>query len=140
MAKKINVGDTVQLIYNCQVVGHADGHLQVIDKERGLTFDIRGNSLIDSLNNADYYERSEELTKTEIAQKLTETHGQIFTVKFTKQGGQDRLLKGYLAKIEPLLGRCYCVDLYAEGATKLRLVDNRTISELIFNGIRYFTK
>lgn len=136
----MKIGDTVQLIYNCEVIGIGPAYLKVVDKERNITFDINGDSLIESLNNADTFVRSEELTKTEIAQKLVETHGQIFTVKFTKQDGGARMLKGYLTKIEPLLGRCYCIDLYAEGPTKLRLVDNRTISELIFNGVRYFVK
>ncbi len=52
--------------------------------------------------------------------------------------GTERRLVGYLMKAEPKMGRSMVVDLEVEpGRNNIRMVDHRTIKELIIRGVRY---
>lgn len=137
---KFKVGDAVQLVHNCVVTEVGVDSVKVHDNEKGLDFYINGGKLLDTLGRADSSPgiTQVKLTKTEIVEKLLSTHGRIFTVKFEKQSGETRTLRGYLAKAEPLLGRSYCVDVDVKEEHRLRLVDHRTISDLTFEGTHYY--
>lgn len=130
--------DAVQITYNA-IVNEVDSDcLKVRDVEKGLEFYIRGESLLKTTLSADFFLSKEKVTKTEIAETLLNSHGKIFKVEFEKQDGEIRILRGYLAKTEPVLGRSYCVDLDVTDQNKLRLVDHRTIKSLIIQGIKYY--
>lgn len=56
-------------------------------------------------------------------------------------GGTERTLVGYLASTEPKMGRSTVVDLLiSPDQHQLRLVDHRTITELILQNVRYILK
>ena len=53
--------------------------------------------------------------------------------------GTERRLTGYLLNAEPRLGRTLVVDLEVEpGKHNIRMVDHRTISEMIYKNVRYY--
>lgn len=53
--------------------------------------------------------------------------------------GEERVLVGYLVDAQPRLGRSMVIDLDVEaGEHAIRMVDHRTISELITRNVRYF--
>lgn len=55
--------------------------------------------------------------------------------------GEERRLVGYLASTEPKMGRSTVVDLEIPADRyRLRLVDHRTIKELILRNVRYILK
>ena len=55
--------------------------------------------------------------------------------------GQERTLVGYLASTEPKMGRSTVVDLEVDpDKHNLRLVDHRTVRELILQNTRYVLK
>lgn len=130
--------DAIQITYNAIVQEVGTDFLKVKDVEKELEFYIRGNSLLNTTLSADFSSSSKKLNKTEIVEVLLNSHGKIFKVEFEKQDGSTRVLRGYLAKSEPLLGRSYCVDLDVTDKNKLRLVDHRTIHSLILEGVKYY--
>ena len=55
--------------------------------------------------------------------------------------GEERRLVGYLASTEPKMGRSTVVDLeVSPNNHRLRLVDHRTVKELILRNVRYTLK
>jgi len=59
----------------------------------------------------------------------------------TLLAGTERRLVGYLASTEPKMGRSTVVDLeIATDKHRLRLVDHRTIKELVLRNVRYTLK
>ena len=54
--------------------------------------------------------------------------------------GSERTLVGFLASTEPKMGRSTCVDLEIGTGYNLRLVDHRTVKELILRNVRYVLK
>lgn len=56
--------------------------------------------------------------------------------------GEDRTLTGYLTNTEPLMGRSQVIDLGLGpvGKHSTRLVDHRTVDELILRRVRYVLK
>lgn len=55
--------------------------------------------------------------------------------------GEERRLTGYLASTEPKMGRSTVVDLeIATTKHRLRLVDHRTVKELVLRNVRYTLK
>ena len=133
-------GDVVQLVYNVHVVSTRGDSIEVKDSEKNMTFQITGNSLLKTLTSADEWTSHKKVTKTEMVEKFLSTHGGVFTVTFEKQDGELRKLRGYMTSSEPTMGRSYCVDLDVDSSNRLRLVDHRTIKELIFEGVKYTVK
>jgi len=55
--------------------------------------------------------------------------------------GEERTLIGHMASTEPKMGRSQVVDLEkAPGTHRLRLVDHRTIKQLILRNVQYVLK
>lgn len=133
-------GDVVQLVYNVHVISAGTNTIEVKDTEKNMTFHINGATLLKTLTSADEWESEERVNKTEMVEKFLSTHGGVFTVVFEKQDGETRKLRGYMTSSEPTMGRSYCVDLDIDSSHKLRLVDHRTIKELIFKGVKYTIK
>lgn len=146
--EKTKVGDVVAFIYYTKVkeVFHGDGYrtvnpsLNVTDLDRGEDFSVRGLSLIETGLSADNYSKVVEVTRTELAEKLTQSYNVPFTVVFTKQNKEKRKLRGRLIRPEPLLGRSKVEDLDIEKGNRERLVDHRTIESLIVNDTLYVVK
>ncbi len=134
----MNRGDAVQLVYNCVVTEINGDSIRVHDNEKNMDFYINGAKLISTLGRANEFTSTQKVSKTEIVEKLLTSHGKILSVEFEKQSGERRVLRGYLAKAEPLLGRSYCVDIDVVEDNKLRLVDHRTIHWLICDNVKYY--
>jgi len=114
--------------------------LEVTDVHNGLDFEIRGQDLVNQLDTANDFDTTEQISKTDLAKKLTESYNVVFSVCFDKANGEERILRGRLMKPEPLLGRSHCEDLEIEDGHKLRLVDHRTLKWMIVNGVKYTVK
>lgn len=140
---EIKPGDIIQLTHNCEVASVQPGVLHVKDKERGINginFKIVGAPLISSTKSGSFFNVTKKVTKTELAELLTKSHGAPLTVEYTKQDGEARVLRGYWVGIDDQMGRSYCVDLDVVEEHKVRLVDHRTIQSLILNGTQYLLK
>lgn len=137
---EIKPGDIIQLTHNCEVASVQPGVLHVKDKERGINFKIEGAPLISSTKSGSFFNVTKKVTKTELAELLTKSHGAPLTVQYTKQDGEPRTLRGYWVGIDDQMGRSYCVDLDVTEEHKTRLVDHRTIQSLILNNVQYLLK
>lgn len=114
--------------------------VSVKDIDTGMDFDVIGAPLINKLASADEVNSTKKVTKTAIAEKLTESYNKPLTVCFEKADGSERILRGRYISHEVLMGRSQLEDLDVEDAHKLRLVDHRTIRYLIVDGVRYEVK
>lgn len=140
--KKFSVNDVVALTHYVKINSvNSDGSLEVSDLEhKNLNFKIKGDDILNSMNSANYYTKTEKVSQTELAQKLSEAYGKPFTVKFTKADKTERVLVGKLLSHEPLMGRCHVHDFEVSTGSPLRLVDNRNIINLIVDGVKYEVK
>lgn len=114
--------------------------LDVQDLDDKTQFSIHGTELVDSLLSADSYNETKKVSLTEMATILSQSYNVPFTVVFDKKDGETRKLRGRLIKPEPILGRCTVQDLDTTEGSPIRLVDNRTLSELIVRGVKYTIK
>lgn len=114
--------------------------IQVTNLDNGMDFEIRGKELIETVQSADRYNLTQPVTRTEMAEILSRSYNTVFTVKFEKTDGTQRTLRGRLIDSEPLMGRVKVEDLDIQGDNRFRLVDNRTLSELIVGGTQYVLK
>jgi hypothetical protein len=103
-------------------------------------FHVRGHNLIEGGSSADQFEHEEKVSKTRAAELLVNSHNKPFTVCFTKQTGEDRVLRGRLIAAEPLLGRSHVEDLDVRDGHRIRLVDHRTIKWLVVDGLKYVVR
>lgn len=114
--------------------------VSVVDVLDDTSFEIRGTDLVDQLSSANEFEKTEKVSKTDLAKKLTESYNVVFSVCFDKADGTERVLRGRLMSPEPLLGRSHCEDLEIKEGHKLRLVDHRTLKWMIVDGVKYTVK
>lgn len=116
--------------------------VRTTDSVTPADFDVEGQELIEQMFSADRFETTEELSKTQLAEKLVSSYNVPFTVEFEKADGNLRKLRGRLVHPEPLLGRSKVedLDLNVKPMSNLRLVDHRTIQSLIVNGVKYILK
>lgn len=103
-------------------------------------FSVQGASLVEKMFSADRYSEEKKVSKTEMAEVLSNSYNVPFTVTFEKLDGTQRKLRGRLLKPERLMGRCQVEDLDEPVGKRMRLVDNRTLLELIVDGIKYTLK
>ena len=89
------------------------------------------------VDSAAHYVEEIKVSKTQLVEKIEHARDAVFTVKFTKQNGDERILVGHLLLIEPKMGRSYVYDLENKG---IRLVDHRTIEYLIIKGKKYYAR
>ena len=87
------------------------------------------------VDSAAYYTEEERVNRTKLAELLEQAKDAVFTVKFTKKEGEQRVMIGHLLQIEPKMGRSYVFDLENKGT---RLVDHRTLDWLIIKGKKYY--
>lgn len=103
-----------------------------------MDFSITGE-LVDQVYSADFFDKTETKSLTELAQLLSTSFNIPFTVSFEKQDGKERILRGRLKSPEPLLGRSYVEDLDKK-ENRIRLVDHRHLNWMIVNGVKYVRK
>ena len=87
------------------------------------------------VDSASLVENTERVNRTRLAEILEQAKDAVFTVRFTKQNGEERTMIGHLIDIEPKMGRSYVFDLEKKGT---RLVDHRTLDWLIIKGTKYY--
>lgn len=119
----------------------SDGTVFVEDLDDGLEFGLRGKDLLGSVFSADAVEQEKEVSRTKLVQVLTEAGDKPFTVTFVKSDGSERTLVGRYAGTETIFGRSNVIDLEIPADQhRLRQVDHRTITSIIFDGVRYTLK
>jgi hypothetical protein len=141
-SSKVKVGDLMALVYYVKVKGIVGGgqELLVNDVDNvGPDILVRGKELIEQALSSDQFAETVKISKTQAAEILVHSNNRPITVNFIKADGSDRILRGRLIKPEPLLGRSMMEDLDLPSVEKnrTRLVDHRTIKELIVDGVKY---
>lgn len=141
-ATDIKVGDLMSITYYFKVTGKKDNAISCVDATNSkMSFDITGNELIETCTSADQFTTESRVTMTTAAERLISTHGEPFTVCFTKQEGGDRVLRGRLIAPETVLGRSKVEDLdLPPTENRMRLVDHRTIKWLVVGGKKYVVR
>lgn len=139
---KVKVGDLVNTTEYLKVEEVNQDGLVVKNLHNDVKFRIKGKELIDELRSADSFDKTEKVTKTELAERMMKCYNVVFTVSFDKANGIERVLRGRLMSHEPLMGRSYCEDLDIDGTPdkRLRQVDHRTLNYLIVNNVKYVLK
>ncbi len=139
-ATKVKPNDLMAFVYWVKINSvTANGDLaKVTNTEDGQIINFQGKALIENGFSADQYHEEQKVTKTKIAEMLISSFNRPFTVKFTKQDGTERTLRGKFLSAEHLLGRSNVIDLDSTEKNALRQVDHRTISSLILEGVRYY--
>ena len=141
-ASKVKTGDLMALVYYVRVkeiIGRGN-ELIVSDLDnQGPDILVRGKELIEQALSGDQFSETVKISKTQAAEILVHSNNRPLTVTFVKADNSERILKGRLIKPEPLLGRSMMEDLELSPTEKnrTRLVDHRTIKELIVDGVRY---
>ncbi len=139
---RVRPGHLIAFVHYARVVGVEDGgeRLHVEDLDTGQKFDINGRSLVEAAHSPDQHASTVKATKTEMAERLVSAFGRPIAVCFTKQTGEERILRGRLDAPEPLLGRSRVEDLDQPPGHRYRLVDHRELKWLVVDGVRYELK
>lgn len=111
-----------------------------VDNGEEFSFLVQGSSSIEEMYSADWFDITRKVTRTEMAETLSHSFNIPFTVVFEKLDGSTRKLRGRLIEPEILMGRCKVEDLDKPAGKRMRLVDNRTLIELIVRGVKYTLK
>jgi len=136
-------GERVSLTQYFEVQSIDKSKEQLVVKNRnGQLVTITGKNMIESgfYSNIQYKSQA-KVGKTVIAEKLQNAGDKIFKVRFTKADGEERTLTGYVVSSEPNLGRTKVIDLSVDpqdGSGGFRLIDNRTIIDLVVDGVLYY--
>lgn len=136
----MKTNDLVAFVYYTRITNASKDKVTAEDVDTGEKFEVKGKPLLDAAFSADDFNTVEKVTHTQIAEQLVKSHNRPLTVKFTKKDGSPRTLRGRLMSSEQLLGRSYVEDLDTSDSHRTRLVDHRTISELIVGGVQYLVK
>lgn len=146
---------------------YVKGRVQVKNQE-GLVWTIDSNILENEAYSASQYSEEKEVNRTAMIEVLEGAGDTVFTVVFDKKtsqksivealseldsipttkkdlnklaksllAGAERTMIGYLASTEQKMGRSTVFDLEAG---QLRLVDHRTVKELIVKNVKYTLK
>jgi hypothetical protein len=121
-------------------VNKAKQFVTVVDVDDKTEFDINGKTMIDTLKTGSIHGKPQKVTMTKAAEILSTSFNTPFTVCFTKQNGDERILRGRLLSTESLLGRSNVEDLDITDAHRMRQVDHRTIRWIIVGGEKYEVK
>lgn len=146
---KLKKGDLLAITHYVKAVDvvkankfNPNDKVSVKDIDTGMDFDVIGAPLINRLASADEVNSTKKITKTAIAEKLTESYNKPISVCFTKVDGSERVMRGRYVSHEVLMGRSQIEDLDLDGdiTKRLRQVDHRTIKWLIVDGVKYEVK
>jgi hypothetical protein len=137
---KIKSNDLIAVIYYLKVNKTNSLLSEIIAEDVDSTnnkMKIAGKEVLENAFSADQFEREEKVNKTTAAEILINSCNRPFTVSFTKEDGNDRILRGRLIRPEPLLGRSMVEDLDAPIGKRIRQVDHRTLNYIIVNNCKY---
>ncbi len=148
-AAQVHVGDHFGFSTYGVVTGAASDKFDV-RTNTGEEWTISKNIFPQKIYSASWFGETHKVTRTEMAALLHNAGQEIFSVTFTKAGGEKRTLVGHLVETEELFGRAMVVDLEIEptagaaagasagaSANNLRQVDYRTLEELVLCGVKY---
>lgn len=164
-AKQLKPGDRLSRVSYLEVLEVGPKAI-VVKNSNGLQWTINPSILEAEAVSANQYVETKKVTRTEMAELLENAKDSIFTVTFGKQLSvqkiindlthsdemskqelaktilkeEERILIGRLVSTEVKLGRSIVEDLENTTGSSLRLVDHRTISELILNNTKYVLK
>ena len=141
----IKSGDLMAFTYWATVKENLSGlhgkKLSCVDIDGDKEFIVSGDSLIDDAYSADRYSSVKKVNKTTIVDILINSRNIPFTVVFKKADGSIRRLRGRLIGIDQKnLGYIDVEDLDQPEGKRFRLVDCRTISELIVDDVQYIVQ
>lgn len=118
----------------------ADGLRLIVTDIFGKEISIKGKDLIENSFSADQYQEEQKIGKTKAEEIFTTSVNKPLTVAFEKADGSKRTLRGRYIGPGPL-GRSMVEDLDIDDPKdRVRQVDNRNISLLIVDGIKYVVK
>lgn len=80
---------------------------------------------------------TQKVSRSKLAEILTETNGEQFTAIFKKANGENRTLRGKLFEPKPTMGRSIVEDLDLPEDNRIRLVDHRTLESLVIKDTQY---
>jgi hypothetical protein len=139
----VKVGDYMSMHINLQVKEVGPEGLVVEDLDNGGTFNIDGADMIKTLKSASYHAEDVRLSLSDMVRILITSFGLPFTAAYVKKDGQEREMKAINIHNEELFGRSLVRDLELpkdEKQSNLRLVDHRTMSSLVVDGVRYLIR
>lgn len=155
MRKEIKVGDVVAVLTFAKVVDKVDGknntgRVTVQDLyDSGNVFDVVGDDLVDKMHSADRFSKVEKITKTEAALMMGTLYNKPFTVKFLKDNGEERVLRGRMLDPETGMGRSQVEDFDVKDSNgntvtnvvkRMRQVNHREIIYIIVDDTKYEVK
>lgn len=115
--------------------------VKVRNLDSGQEYQILGKELVEVALSGDQFTKTEKVSQTRAAEILLASKNMPFTVRFEKQDGTERTLRGRLVSAEPLLGRSRVEDLdLPQGKDRMRLVDHRTLISITVGGVCYEVK
>lgn len=136
----IKAKDVISLTKYAQVKSVNGNTLTAVDLHDGKDFEIHGRDLQDACLSADFFDNTQKVTKTELAEILVRSYGKPFTVVFAKSDKTERKLRGRLLSSENILGRSTVEDLDKPDGDRIRLVDHRTLKSIIVDNIKFTLK
>lgn len=139
---EVRVGDVMAFTYwgtVDKVEKTFDGaKLYVTNLDNDDKFIVHGNSLIEGSKTSDQFNVTQKVSKSQAVEILASSHNIPFTVTFTKKDGSLRKLRGRLIGIDQKnLGYVDVEDLDQPVGQRFRLVDCRTIKEIIVDNVKY---
>ncbi len=144
--KAIKVDDIIQVTHYIKVtaVTTKQGEYIVtgsdLDEDSLKTMHVQSNKLVSRCRTADLYEREEEMSQSDIIDKLMAAYNNVFTVQYTKKDGSLRELRGRLISYDGRRGYSLVEDLDNEKDDRIRQVDHRTLSYLIIDNVKYVAR
>lgn len=142
--EQVKAGDVMAFVYFVKVAAVEDGgkRLTVEGLSKGAPprFQVDGAGLVVGGLSADQFHETVMVSMTEAAQTLSESYNTPLTVCFTKQNGEERVLRGRFLGVEPLLGYSWVEDLDKPDGDRVREVNHRTVKWLIVRGVKYQVK
>lgn len=137
---QIKEKDVISLTKYARVKSLFGTTLRAVDLHDGKDFEIHGKDLQDACMSADFFDDTQKVTKTELAEILVRSYGKPFTVVFDKSDKTERKLRGRLLSSESILGRSTVEDLDKPDGDRVRLVDHRTLKSIVVDNIKFTLK
>lgn len=107
----VKENDLMAVVMYAKVIGkqlfagkHLFGDVQFNNVDTNEDFSVQGVELVEKMFSADWFGEVKKVTKTEIAEILSNSFNVPFTVVFEKLSGETRILRGRLVKPEHLMG------------------------------------
>lgn len=134
------MNEIISVSLYAEVLDRTASSLKCRDLHTGQELTLYSTDGFSRINSADTFKEIRRITRTEMAQILSDACCDVFTVTFIKQDGSERVLRGRVVQSENILGRVMVEDLDLSTSMNYRQVDLRTIKNLVIQGIKYVLK